>query len=77
MGIPALEDGLFENLLIFIFCFWSFLVFESRKGRKGQQGRKGLQALEVSHLCSREISRRMPSESCLGNPLGPELSAYL
>ena len=25
---------------------------------------------EVSHLFSREISRRMPSESCLGIPWG-------
>ena len=26
---------------------------------------------EVSHLFSHEISRRMPSESCLGTPWGP------
>ena len=32
---------------------------------------KGYRPWEVSHLFSREISRRMPSESCLGTPWGP------
>ena len=31
----------------------------------------GLKPREVAHLFSRRISRRMPSESCLGTPWGP------
>ena len=32
---------------------------------------------EVSHLFSRQISRRMPPESCLETHFGPELRPFL
>ena len=69
MGIPALEDGLFANVLIFD----DFQDFESRKGRKGHKGRKGLQALGGISFC---FSRNFTSNAVRTmseDPLGPEL----
>ena len=42
---------------MFVVCFFWFVVV-------------GFRPREVAHLFSREISRRMPSESCLGTPWG-------
>ena len=50
LGIPALEDGLFANLLIFDYLYHIFLFGkrkregkrEGKKGReKGREGKKG------------------------------------
>ena len=51
LGIPALEDGLFANLLIFDYLYYIFLFGKGRetrgkgkgkgKGRKGEMGRGG------------------------------------
>ena len=43
MGIPALEDGLFANLLMFDYLYYIF-VFGKGKGKgkgKGREGKKG------------------------------------
>ena len=37
MGIPALEDGLFANLLIFDYLYYIFVIGNGRKKRKGRE----------------------------------------
>ena len=52
MGIPALEDGLFANLLIFHYSYYTF--FKREKKREGKrEGKKGREKGRGSHLyCS-------------------------
>ena len=70
MGIPALEDGLFANLLFFDY-FWVFEFLKVGKVEKVRKVEKVYRPWEVSHLFYHKISCRMPSESCLGTPWGP------
>ena len=67
MAIIALEDGLFVNLLIFIF----FVMEGYMRVYEGIWGyMKGYKPWQVSHLFRRNISRGMHLKSCLGTPWG-------
>ena len=42
MGIPALEDGLFANLLIFEYLYYLFCLGKEKRREKGREkGREG------------------------------------
>ena len=55
MGIPALEDGLFANLLIFDYLYYIFLFGKGKGKGKGKGREKGKGITKIARVPSCEV----------------------